>query len=247
MTKIRLNKILADAGVCSRRGADLLIEEGRVSLNGQICLTLGTAADPQKDFITVDGKAISKRPNKKITYLLNKPYGYICSSKRHGDDRLAIDLIKDKNTRLYTVGRLDKRTEGLILVTSDGEFANKVMHPSSNIEREYLVETSDEISFDDLEKIRKGTYIEGKKVRPVKVSRVKKKTLAITVMEGKKHEVRLLIGRTGHFVAKLKRIRLGNLTLDSMPRGCYKVLSAREKKALFENKSSTKKLVRNKI
>lgn len=241
MSKVRLNKILADAGIASRRNADIMIEEGRVTLNGEICITLGTLADPQKDFITVDGKPISKRPNKKITYLLNKPAGFICSCKRHGDDRLAIDLIKDRKSRLFTIGRLDKKTEGLILVTSDGDFANKVMHPSSNIEREYVAETTDEITYEDLEKIRKGTYIEGKKIRPVSVSQLKKKTLSITVMEGKKHEVRLLIGRTGHFVKKLKRIRLGNLTLGPMPRGSYRILSAQDKKMLLEKKHSTKK------
>ncbi|MCH9622018.1 MAG: Ribosomal large subunit pseudouridine synthase B [Chlamydiia bacterium] len=248
MTKLRLNKILADAGIASRRNADILIEDGRVTMNGKICTTLGTLADPQSDFITVDGKPISKKPNKKITYLLNKPAGFICSCKRHGDDRLAIDLIKDKSVRLFTIGRLDKKTEGLILVTSDGDFANKVMHPSSNIEREYIAETSDEITQDDIEKIRKGTYIEGKKIKPMKVSRIKKKTVSITVMEGKKHEVRLLIGRTGHFVSKLKRVRIGSLTLGPMPRGSYRVLSALEKKALFfEKRSSTKKVIRNNI
>ena len=240
MANTRLNKCLADAGLTSRRGADTLIADGRVTLNGALCTTLGTVVDPQNDFITVDGKPLSKKPNKKITYLLNKPAGYICSNKRHGDDKLVIDLIKDKQARLYTVGRLDMPTQGLILVTSDGDFANKVMHPSSSIEREYIAETKDTLTNDDLEMIRKGTYIEGKKIKPISVKQIKKRTLSITVMEGKKHEVRILIGRTGHFVKKLKRVRIGNLSLGNLPRGAYRVLSAKEKQQLLKKNSAQK-------
>lgn len=238
MTKIRLNKILANAGIASRRNSDKLIEDGRVSLNGSVCLKLGITADPNKDFITVDDKPISKAPPKKITYILNKPAGYICSCKRHGNDRLAIDLIKDRKARLFTIGRLDKNTEGLILVTSEGDFAHKVMHPSSNIERQYIVQTKEEVTYTNIEKIRKGTYIEGKKVLPVMVAKIKRKAIKVTVMEGKKHEVRHLVARAGLSVSSLKRIRIGTLELGNLPRGAYRILSANEKKALFEKKSS---------
>lgn len=242
MTKIRLNKILANAGIASRRSADILIEEGRVTLNGHICTELGTLADPIKDYISVDGKSLSKAPPKQVTYLLNKPAGYICSNKQVGKDPLAIDLIRDRKARLYTVGRLDKHTEGLLLVTSEGDFAHQVMHPSSNIERQYLATTKEDITFDDLEQMRKGTYVEGKKVQPVSVSKVKKNVVSITVMEGKKHEVRLLVARTGLNIARLKRVRLGNLQLGTLPRGAYRILTAKEKASLFEKKSSYKKV-----
>ncbi len=242
MEKIRLNKILATAGIASRRNSDILIEDGRVTLNGVICTQLGTVADPKKDFITVDGKPISKKPAKQITYILNKPAGYICSSKGYDEhDKLALDLIKDRKARLFTVGRLDKNTEGLILVTSEGDFANTVMHPSSNIERQYMVTTKEEVLNTDIEKIRKGTYIEGKKVTPVGVHKEKRKVISITVMEGRKHEVRLLVARTGLNIAALKRVRLGNLELGPMPRGAYRILSNAEKNAIFEKKSSYKK------
>jgi len=242
MAKIRLNKILANAGVASRRSADLLIEEGRVTLNGHICTELGTLADPIKDYISVDGKSLSKVPPKQVTYLLNKPAGYICSNKQVGTDPLAIDLIRDRKARLYTVGRLDKHTEGLILVTSEGNFANQVMHPSSNIERQYFATTKEDITINDLEQIKKGTYIEGKKVQPVSVFKVKKNVVSITVMEGKKHEVRLLVARTGLNISRLKRVRLGNLELGTLPRGAYRILTAKEKASLFEKKSSYKKV-----
>ena len=247
MEKIRLNKILALAGIASRRNSDILIEDGRVTLNGQICTALGTTADPKKDFITVDGKPISKRPAKMVTYVLNKPSGYICSNKRHGDDRLAIDLIKERKARLYTIGRLDKNTEGLILVTSEGEYANMVMHPSSNIERQYIVRTKEEVNYSDIEKMRKGTYIEGKKVVPVSVTKKKKKEISVTVMEGRKHEVRLLVARTGLSISGLKRIRLGNLELGNLPKGAHRILSEREKNMIFEKKSSYKKPARTKL
>ncbi|MCH9811240.1 rRNA pseudouridine synthase [bacterium] len=247
MEKVRLNKILALSGIASRRNSDKLIEEGRVSLNGQICTTLGTTADPKKDFITVDGKPISKRPQKMVTYILNKPSGYICSSKRHGDDRLAIDLVRDRKARLYTIGRLDKSTEGLLLVTSEGDYANRVMHPSTGIEREYIAKTKEEVTPAHLEKIRKGTYIEGKKVVPVGVRKKKYKEIAITVMEGKKHEVRLLVARSGLSLSGLKRVRLGGLSLGNLPKGTHRVLSEREKLLVFEKKSSYKKDRRSKI
>jgi 23S rRNA pseudouridine2605 synthase len=241
MAKIRLNKILASAGICSRRGADQLIEEGKVKLNGSICIKLGELADPLKDFITVNGKHISKNPPKKITYLLNKPEGYICSSKSYGDDKLTIDLIKDKKARLFTVGRLDKLTKGLILVTSEGDFAHKVMHPSSNIERQYTIRSKEEITPSMIEKMRKGTYIEGKKIVPVAVAKIKAKALKITVMEGKNHEVRILADRSGITISELKRVRLGNLELGYLPEGAYRILTEKEKKALFEKKAIHKR------
>lgn len=247
MEKIRLNKILALAGVASRRNSDILIEEGRVTLNGKICTALGTTADPKKDFITVDGKPLSKRPPKQVTYLLNKPSGYICSNKRHGDDKLAIDLIKERKARLYTIGRLDKLTEGLILVTSEGDYANLVMHPSSNIERQYIVKTKQEVTFEDIEKIKKGTYIERKKVVPVAVSKKKRKEISITVMEGKKHEVRLLVARTGLSISGLKRIRLGCLELGDLPKGAHRVLTEKEKNLIFEKRASYKKASPSKL
>jgi 23S rRNA pseudouridine2605 synthase len=248
MEKMRLNKILATAGVASRRNADTLIEEGRVTVNGSVCTQLGIVLDPKKDFISVDGKPISKKPAKQITYLLNKPAGYICSSKGYDEnDKLALNLIRDRKARLFTVGRLDKNTEGLLLITSEGDFAHSVIHPSSNIEREYRVTTKEEVLQSDIEKIRKGTHIEGKKVIPVSVYKEKRKVISITVMEGKKHEVRILVARTGLNISALKRVRLGNLELGSLPRGAYKILSNAEKQAIFEKKSSYKKPYRSTI
>lgn len=247
MEKKRLNKILAEAGVASRRNADILISEGRVCVNGEVCKTLGSMFDPKKDSIAVDGRHITKKIAEKITYVLNKPTGYICSCKRHGDDKLAIDLIKDRKRRLYTIGRLDKTTEGLILVTNDGDFANYMMHPSSNIEREYIVEVKEELTPVILDKVRKGTYIENKKIVPKKVSLVKKKSLSIIVTEGKKHEVRIIIERSRLSLTRLKRIRIGSLTLGSMPKGVYRILSTKEKRELLKKTCSEKSSKRNTI
>jgi len=228
----RLAKILAHAGVASRRACEELIFDGKVKVNGEICLLPQTKVNPKKDRIDVNGKRISNL-EKKVCFALNKPKGYLCSSQRPDPStKLVIDLFAHLPYRLYTVGRLDKASEGLILVTNDGEFAQEVIHPSKRIEKEYLVKVREFIFADHLEKISKGSRIEGAFVKPKKVAKVRKNSVKITVMEGKKHEVRLLCKRAGLHVMELRRIRIGNLRLGNLAKGSYKEISEKEKKAL---------------
>ena len=147
--------------------------------------------------------------------------------KKHKKNKV-IDLFEHLKIRVFTVGRLDKDTEGLLIITNDGFFANKVIHPSSNLEKEYLVKVDGDISIDDLMAISKGVEIEKKWITPTFVKKVRKGTLKIGVKEGKKHEVKLLVQKTGKIVKELKRIRIGSLVLGNVPEGSYRKMTKKE-------------------
>lgn len=231
--KNRLSKVLAQAGVASRRAAEELIFDGQVTVNGKIELVPQTMVDLAEDKIEVDGVPVTKVEQKRY-YMVNKPKGYICSSvrsKNHPD--IALDLIEDANERLFTVGRLDKDTEGLLIITNDGHFANEVIHPSSEVEKEYLVKTDWELQPNHLQAISEGCEVEGVFVKPTSVKKVRRGTVKIVVMEGKKREVRELVKHAGLKVRELTRIRLGGLHLGSLPPGCYRTLSSSDRQAIF--------------
>ncbi len=223
MAKIRLNKALKE--LVSRRGAEKLIFAGRVLVNGEVELKPQTIVD-ENDEIVVDGTALRKR-ERKVYYLLNKPPGYICTAKE-GPSKRVLDLFGKVSFRLFTVGRLDRETSGLILVTNDGDFANHIAHPSFNVPKEYLVKTSQDITDAHLKLLSRGTIVGGSVVRPLSVKKVRRGTLKIVVGEGKKHEVRLLIKAAGLTLLDLNRIRVGPLKLDNLPLGGYRELSLKE-------------------
>jgi 23S rRNA pseudouridine2605 synthase len=231
-TTNRLSKILAASGVASRRACEEIIFEGRVSVNGETCRIPQTMVGPS-DKILVDDEPI-KDKEKKVYYVLNKPIGYLCTNSKHRDTKIVMDLFEGQQERLFTIGRLDKNTSGLLLVTNDGHFANKVIHPSKNIQKEYLVKTDQEVSDDHLKVISSGTLVEGVFVRPLKVIKVRKGTLKIVIMEGKKREVRHLMQAAGLEVHELTRIRLGGLVLGTLPPGSWRPLTPREMKLIFE-------------
>ncbi len=231
--KKRLSKALAAAGVASRRAAEKLIFEGRVKVNGTVEKVPQTLVNWDSDVILVDDESI-KGEEKKVYYILNKPHGFVCSSARIGTKKLVIDLFAHLNLRLFTVGRLDRDTTGLLLVTNDGHFANKVIHPSSNIAKEYLVKTVQEITDVHLKAILKGTYIEDSWIKPVKVEKVRKGTLKIVVKEGKKREVRLLVQNAGLEILELSRIRIGGLRLGPILEGTFREMTDNEKKVIFQ-------------
>ncbi|MCH9634110.1 MAG: Ribosomal small subunit pseudouridine synthase A [Chlamydiae bacterium] len=226
MAKNRLSKILARAGVASRRKCEDLIFAGRISVNGTIIKEPQFQVDLKKDHVCFDEKHISDF-EKKVYYILNKPKGYVCSHDKERHKNLIVDLFPTKE-RLFTVGRLDKDTTGLLIVTNDGRLSYKVSHPKFEIEKEYLVKTDREITANDLKRIASGMTIEGTFVKPLAVSKVRKGTVKITVKEGKKHEVRLLIAQTGSEVVELTRIRIGNLRLGNQLLGSYKAISLEE-------------------
>ena len=230
--KKRLSKVLAAAGVASRRQSEELIFDGKVSVNGVIVTVPQTLVSLEKDDIRVDNVKLFKE-EQKLYFLLNKPKGYICSNKRVGTKRIVRDLFGHISERLFTVGRLDRETTGLLIVTNDGHFANRVIHPSSNVTKEYLVKTRNEPFYEQLVQISAGVDIDGDWVKPVNVTKVRKGTMKITVKEGKKREVRLLVQQTGLEILELKRIRIGGLSLGEIPEGSYRELSESEKMALL--------------
>lgn len=222
---------MAAAGVASRRACETLIFAGRVKVNGDVTLLPQTLVG-EEDVIIVDEQPIARIEEKQY-FLLNKPAGYICSAKRMGKSKLVLDLFEEVQARLFTVGRLDKDTEGLLLVTNDGHFAHRVMHPSSNIQKEYLVKTDQELTNDHLCAISSGTLVEGAFVKPLRVSKVRKGTLKIVVAEGKKREVRHLCEAAGLKVEQLTRIRIGGLQLGPVPVGQWRPMTDSEKRAIF--------------
>jgi 23S rRNA pseudouridine2605 synthase len=227
----KLHVELARAGIGSRRKADRAICEGRVRVNGKVVREPWHRVDPDVDTIEVDGKPVSALPSFSY-YMLNKPIGYLCSNRREGKSPLVIDLF-DGDVRLFTVGRLDKATSGLILVTNDGDFANKVMHPSSEVVKEYIVKVDRPISHDDLVTMGKGVHVDGNALVPRTVSKVRRNTVKITLCEGKKHEVRHIVKGARLSILSLTRVRIGQLRLGSLPVGAYRPLTERERLAIF--------------
>ncbi len=225
--KTRLNKALAAAGIGSRRGVEELIFDGHVTVNGSVVKLPQTMVDWENDRIAVKGKPI-KREETKVYFLLNKPIGYICTNA--SGTKSVLNLFAHLPMRLFTVGRLDKETSGLLLVTNDGEFANRVIHPSFNVKKEYLAKTNQEITAEHLKALAAGTEVEGTFVKPVSVKKVRRGTVKIVVSDGKKHEVRHLLANAKLTIRELSRIRVGPLTLGTLPIGDYRELTEEEKR-----------------
>lgn len=230
-TKQRLSKFLAASGVASRRACEELIFAGRVKVNGITVLVPQTLVSNKDTIFVDDKKAVLEE--KKVYYVLNKPPGYLCTAKRSGSSKLVLDLFQDVPYRLFTVGRLDKDTQGLLLVTNDGHFANRVIHPSSDISKEYLAKTEIEVTADHLSAISNGTLVEGVFVKPTRVVKVRRGTIKITISEGKKREVRLLLEAAGLKTSELTRIRIGGLVLGPLPVGSWREMSEKERAQIF--------------
>ena len=225
----RLSKTLAAAGVASRRACETLIFAGRVKVNGEVVLIPQTQVSEQ-DAILVDGQPITTA-EKKVYFLLNKPAGRVCSTT---GSKTVFGLFKGIQERLFTVGRLDKETTGLLIVTNDGHFAQRVIHPSSNVIKEYVAKTDQEITDWHLKEISKGTTVEGVFIQPVSVKKLRRGTIKVSVSEGKKREVRHLIEAVGLEVWQLSRVRIGGLHLGDLPIGTWRPLTEREKELIFE-------------
>ena len=227
---MRLNKFLAEAGLGSRRKVEELITAGRVSVNGEAISELGTQVEAH-DQVRVDGERV--RGEKKVYYLLNKPRGYLCTNNPLEKRKRVIDLF-GKDHRLFSVGRLDRDTSGLLIVTNDGDFAQRIIHPSSGLVKEYVVKTPNEITPEHLKTISKGARVERKWVKPVLVKKVRRGTLKVHIKEGRKHEVRLLVARANLEILELKRTRIGNLQLGEIPEGHFRPLSFAERNLFSE-------------
>lgn len=227
----RLSKMMAAAGVASRRRCEEIIFEGRVTVNGKAVLLPQTMVSPS-DTLIVDGRPLSSI-EKKVYYLLNKPLGYLCSNSSSRREKLVVDLFAGSPHRLFTVGRLDKETSGLLIVTNDGHFAQRVIHPSADIEKEYLAEANLPLSPHHLQLIRKGTHVEGTFVQPKRVDKVGTRSVRVVIKEGKKREVRLLLQQAGLSVVRLCRTRIGQLSLENLPIGQWREMTENEITQIF--------------
>ncbi len=231
-TKIRLQKYLSGAGVCSRRKGEEYIKAGRVKVNGEIVIEQGIQVEPEKDRVEVDGKIVRIK-NQMIYVVMNKPAGYI-TSRSHGDRKIVFDLINIKE-RLNPVGRLDKDSTGLLLLTNDGELHNRLIHPSFDHEKEYEVETLKPINDKSLEQLRRGIVIENKKTRPAKVDRMAENSFKIILKEGRKRQIRRMVEKVDNRVVDLHRIRISTLHIGNLKMGQWRHLLADEVTALVKS------------
>jgi 23S rRNA pseudouridine2605 synthase len=247
MPEERLQKIIAAAGIASRRKAEELITSGRVSVNGEITSALGSKANPARDEIRVDGQLLSG-PERAVYILLNKPRGFVTTVKDPEGRPTVMSLVKSVPARVYPVGRLDYASEGLLLLTNDGALAQRLMHASSHVPKTYLVKISGRPSDEGLEKLKRGIVLpplvqsrEGRSrpsttnSTPVKTAPAKIETVRdavnpwyeVTLIEGRTRQIRRMFEEIGHHVEKIKRVRYGPLILDVEP-GRFRMLTAGE-------------------
>ena len=255
MPPVRLQKILAEAGLGSRRQAEEWIREGRVEVNGQPA-SLGDRADPQSDAVRLDGRRVRVRaPGEPRTYiLLNKPRGYVTTVSDPESRDTVMDLLPGSVRRgVKPVGRLDVQTEGLLLLTDDGDLARQVTHPSSGCSKEYRVKVSGVPAEGDLERLRRGVFLDGQRTRPCVIERVSTTRrgtsrspgppgagegnawLSVVLQEGRTRQIRRMFEQIGHSVSKLRRIAIGPVRDTSLPFGRSRPLSAAEVKSLKES------------
>lgn len=232
---MRLSKILAEAGLASRRGSERLILEGRVTVNGQVVAAPGATADPHRDRIAVDGKLLPP-PQPKRYLLLHKPRGYVTSRHDPQGRPVVLDLVRRAQVRLFPVGRLDFDCEGLLLLTNDGELANRLLHPRFGIPRVYETEVEGHVSSAGLERFRQGVVLEDGVARPARVELLRHTRsttrLRLTFSEGRYRQVKRFCAALGHRVVRLRRIQFGPLRLGRLPPGAVRPLTAAELKRL---------------
>ncbi len=236
----RLQKILAAAGCGSRRSCEELITQGRVSVDGQVVSELGAKADPHTQLVECDGERV--RPARKVYYLLNKPKGVVCTNADPAGRRRAIDLLPHHAQRLFTVGRLDADSEGLLIVTNDGDFAQRISHPRHGMTKTYDARVRGAMGNETRQKLLDGVWIDGHCCRPVRVKILKRRSretvLRIMMQEGRNREVRRMLSRVGHRVLGLRRIRIGPLEDPGLRVGRCRKLRPDEVAALLDVSSA---------
>ena len=232
---MRLAKYLAHAGVASRRASEEIIRAGRVTINGDPITDPATNVEPT-DRIELDGKAVASED--KIVYLLNKPKGVVSTARDTHDRPTVVSLISSSGRRLYPVGRLDQDTTGLILLTNDGELANRLMHPSYEVPRTYRARVDGAVREADLRRLRDGIELEDGKTSPAKVRQLEPDLIELTIHEGRKRQVRRMLEEVGKPVRELQRTRLGSLGLGDLEPGDYRELTPAEVERLWKNQRS---------
>ncbi len=229
--ELRLQKFIADAGVASRRGAEELIAAGKVKVNGVTVRTQGVKIDPDSDEVQVNGKTLSLT-GKKFYIMLNKPAGYITTTEDERGRPTVMDLVKDVHGRIYPVGRLDADTQGLLLMTNDGDFANEIIHPSNNHKKTYIAEVKGLPTLTTIKQLAKGVDLGDFKTRPCTAELLsgteRTSTVKIIIGEGKKRQVRRMLESVGHPVTALKRVAIDDIMLGNLPRGKWRHLKKEE-------------------
>lgn len=238
MEKIRLQKYLAECGIASRRKAEEYIQEGKVQVNGKTITELGVKIDPDTDIVYFNNKKVEKQ-NEKIYILLNKPIGYVTTTKDQFNRQTVLDLIKGLNKRIVPVGRLDMYTSGALILTNDGEFIYKVTHPSHEITKTYVATLKGIITNEEIEKLRSGVEIEDYITRPARVKILKTDTdknisrIEITIHEGKNRQVRKMCEAIGRNVMALHRSKIGNIGVKDLKIGEWRYLNLKEVKTVI--------------
>jgi 23S rRNA pseudouridine2605 synthase len=233
--QVRLQKILSEAGVASRRTAEQLMREGRVSVNGRTVTELGTKADAERDDIRVDGRRVRAAERKRYL-LLNKPRGYVSTRSDPQRRPTIIDLLKGVREYIYPVGRLDFDSEGLLLLTNDGDLAARLTHPSHQVERVYEARVRGIPERRTLERLASGVTIEGRRTAPAKARLLRafdaasgsQALIELTLHEGRKHQVRLMCEAVGHPVVRLRRVRIGPISDPDLKPGAFRELTPHE-------------------
>lgn len=234
--KIRLQKYLAECGVASRRKSEELIAAGKVKVNGVTAL-IGDKVNPKHDKVTVNGKkVVSVRKN--IYIMLNKPRGFITTMNDEHDRKCVAELVKDINTRVYPVGRLDRESEGLLIMTNDGEFTNALTHPSKHVSKTYRVTIRPTITKEQATEFRNGIEIDGRMTAPADLrvleTQENRTVVEVTIYEGRNRQIRKMFEALGIEVARLKRTKVGNLKLGMLKQGAYRHLTEDEVSSLYE-------------
>lgn len=230
--KVRLQKVLAEAGIASRRKSEEVIKEGRVEVNGSVVTEMGIKVDLESDMVKVDGKMIRKTSAPTMVFALYKPKSCVTTM----DDPEGRDTIKNYFPpgvkRLFPVGRLDYDAEGLILLTNDGEFANLISHPRHHVWKTYFVKVKGLITFEELKSLSRGPVLEGKKRKPMKAKLIhhihEKSWVEVSLQEGVNRQIKKVFANLGYPVQKIKRFSVGNITLEEMNPGEYKPLAREE-------------------
>jgi 23S rRNA pseudouridine2605 synthase len=237
MEKIRLQKFIADSGLMSRRAAEKEIEMGNVSVNGHVA-TLGTKIDPRNDNITYKGKKIKYEKTEYIYIMMNKPRGYLSSTSDDRDRKCVTDLLDGVKTRVYPVGRLDLISEGMLLLTNDGELKNRLTHPSHTIPKVYRVKVAGKVDDEQYEILTSPLVIDGYKIKPVEVTIQDEDetgtVMKMTLFEGRNRQIRKMCEQAGLTVKRLSRVSIGNLKLDGLPVGKWRYLDEKEVDYLYK-------------
>lgn len=241
--KIRLQKYLAENGVASRRKSEELIMRGKVKVNGHPA-TIGDKVDPKKDLVTVSGQRVEKKESGHIYIMLNKPRGYVTTMSDERDRKCVAQLVSDIDGRIYPVGRLDKESEGLLLFTDDGEFANMMTHPSMHISKTYRVTVRPAATEEQLVALSSGVVIDEKKTLPASIHVAgegeDRSVLQITIHEGRNRQIRKMCETVGLETIRLKRTSIGSLKLGSLSPGQYRELKKEEVAALKRSAQKAK-------